>query len=66
MYLCKIFILSSKNGDCCCRVKFIQCNRSAYYVLQISVRAGAPTQIYADGENNVSSEVLLIILLLTA
>ena len=43
-----------------CRLKFVQCNRPNYYILQLSVRSGDPSEIYADGENKVGHLLVLL------
>ena len=38
-----------------CRFDFVPCNRLDHYVIEIHVKAGQASEIYADRENKVRS-----------
>ena len=37
------------------RFEFVPCNRTNFYVIEIHVKCGQTSEIYADKENKVSS-----------
>ena len=37
------------------RYEFVPCNRTDYFVIEIHVKAGLASEIYADRENKVSN-----------
>ena len=41
----------------CYRYDFVSCNRPDYFVIEIHVKPGHPSEIYADRENKVGLSV---------
>ena len=39
------------------RFCFVPCNRRDYFVIEVHVKAGLPSEIYADGQNKVHIHV---------
>ena len=37
-----------------CRINFVPCNRQDHFVIEIHVKAGLPSEIYADREDKAS------------